>query len=179
MQLPKFLQAVGSCPLLSNHVETVKISGLCRPTHTRAAPPCMLPHWTNNTRVGICIHFKASWGRALGSGEGEAELRQFNKGLKKNRRDFDSAVPRAIFPLISRGGRLYWTCFHFQIRITGNDACISYHVDKAGGPGEGLICNKRWAQAACLSPLSLINDERQRHSKRVTAINSSLSRPST
>lgn len=40
-----------------------------------------------------------------------------------------------------------------------------------------MICNKRWARAACLSPLSLINDERQRHSKRVTAINSSLSRP--
>lgn len=40
-----------------------------------------------------------------------------------------------------------------------------------------MICNKRWVWAACLSPLSLINDERQRHSKRVTAINSSVSRP--
>lgn len=66
----KFLRAAGSCPRLSNHVETVKISGLCRPaTSPRAPPPCTLSHWTNNTRVGICIHFKAAWGRSKG-GEG-------------------------------------------------------------------------------------------------------------
>lgn len=57
------------------------------------------------------------------------ELRQFNKGL--NRWGCLLQAPKAIFPLISGGGRLYWTCFYFQIRITGNDACISYNVDKA------------------------------------------------
>lgn len=45
------------------------------------------------------------------------------RGLKR-------AAPKDIFPLISGGGRLYWTCFCFQIRITANDACISYNVDK-------------------------------------------------
>lgn len=45
------------------------------------------------------------------------------RGLKR-------AAPKDIFPLISEGGRFYWTCFCFQIRITVNDACISYNVDK-------------------------------------------------